>query len=197
MHTRISEDLDEALRRASEDLRVPVSNLVRNLLEDAFEVVESVTESIGDLVNDVVDEAQGFRERFSDDWREQAGEAVQGARERVRRARREARDRSREARTRAEASRESRPWSESRGPGTEPTPETPVSGEQEPGQAASRPEVPDFPGIVGWQPFVLNVGQTCEGCSRSLARGDQGYLGISATGRPGSTLCPQCAEALS
>lgn len=74
---------------------------------------------------------------------------------------------------------------------------TPVSGEQEPGQAASRPEVPDFPGIVGWQPFVLNVGQTCEGCSRSLARGDQGYLGISATGRPGSTLCPQCAEALS
>ena len=197
VHTRISEDLDEALRRAADDLRVPVSNLVRNLLEDAFDVVESVSVSIGDLVNDVVDEAQGLRNRFPDDWRDQAGEAVRDARERVRRARREARERTRDARARAEASRESRPSTESRAPQAEPADETATVGDAEPEPAATQREIPDFPGIVGWQPFMLNVAQTCAGCSRSLARGDQGYLGISASGRPGSTLCPQCAEALS
>ena len=43
LHTRISEDLAEDLRRVAEDLRVPVLNLVRNVLEEAFSVVETVT----------------------------------------------------------------------------------------------------------------------------------------------------------
>ncbi len=195
MHTRISDDLDEALRSAAEDLRVPVSNLVRNLLEDAFDVVESVTESIGELVNDVVSEAQGLRGQVADDWGERAGDAVRDARERVRRARREARERTRGARARAEASRESRP-TESPGE-SEPAAETQTTGQNEAEPSATQRELSDFPGIVGWQPFVLNVAQTCAGCSRSLARGERGYLGVSASGRPGSTLCPQCADALS
>ena len=197
MHTRISDDLDEALRKAAEDLRVPVSNLVRNLLEDAFDVVESVTGSIGDLVNDVVDEAQGLRGRFPREWRDQAGDAVRDARERVRHARREASDRTSHARARAEASRESPPWAGSRVEDEEPAAGSSVSGEAEPEQTPTQPEVADFPGIIGWQPFVLNIAQACAGCSRSLARGDQGYLGVSASGRPGTTLCPQCADALS
>jgi hypothetical protein len=64
LHTRISEPLAEDIRRMAEDLRVPVSNLVRNVLEEAFAVVETVTENFGDLIEDVVDEAERTRERI-------------------------------------------------------------------------------------------------------------------------------------
>ncbi|MEM7413235.1 MAG: hypothetical protein AAF430_23595 [Myxococcota bacterium] len=63
LHTRVSEALADDLRRAAEELRVPVSNLVRNVLEETFSVVESVTENMGDLFEDVVDEAEAARER--------------------------------------------------------------------------------------------------------------------------------------
>ena len=48
----------------AEDLRVPVSNLVRNVLEEAFSVVEAVTDNVGDLIEDVVDEAERTRGRI-------------------------------------------------------------------------------------------------------------------------------------
>ena len=63
LHTRISEDLAEDLRRVAEDLRVPVSNLVRNVLEEAFTVVETVTGNVGNLIEEVMDEAEAVRER--------------------------------------------------------------------------------------------------------------------------------------
>jgi hypothetical protein len=64
LHTRISEPLAEDIRRMAEDLRVPVSNLVRNVLEEAFAVVETVSENVGELIEDVVDEAERTRERI-------------------------------------------------------------------------------------------------------------------------------------
>lgn len=64
MHTRISDDLDEALQDAARRLRVPVSNLVRNVLEDVFDVVEAVTENVGEFVDDVVEEAQQIGRRW-------------------------------------------------------------------------------------------------------------------------------------
>jgi len=187
MHTRISRDLDEALRSAAEDLRVPVSNLVRNLLEDAFDVVETVTESIGSLVDDVVGEAQELKGRFRDDWQTPTREAVRQARERVREARGEARERFRQATQRADG---------------EPAPEADQGVEPPPSAGPDREELPDvelpeFPGIMGWQPFVLNTAQDCAGCGRSLTRGGRAYLGISATGRPASYLCGDCIDALS
>jgi hypothetical protein len=48
----------------AEDLRVPVSNLVRNVLEEAFSVVEAVTDNVGDLIEDVADEAERTRGRI-------------------------------------------------------------------------------------------------------------------------------------
>jgi hypothetical protein len=63
LHTRISQQLAEDISRMAEDLRVPVSNLVRNVLEEVFSVVETVTENVGDLVEDVMDEAERARER--------------------------------------------------------------------------------------------------------------------------------------
>jgi hypothetical protein len=65
LHTRVSEKLAEDIRKAADDLRVPVSNLVRNVLEDAFSVVEAVTGEVGDLIEDVVVEADRAREVFS------------------------------------------------------------------------------------------------------------------------------------
>ena len=64
LHTRISDQLDDSLRRAADEMRVPVSNLVRNVLEDVFTVVETVTENVGDLVSDIIDEADEVRERL-------------------------------------------------------------------------------------------------------------------------------------
>jgi hypothetical protein len=76
LHTRISEPLAEDIRRVAEDLRVPVSNLVRNVLEEAFAVVETVSENVGELIEDVVDEAERTRERirrYSDRGRRRSG----------------------------------------------------------------------------------------------------------------------------
>ncbi len=64
LHTRISEHLDDALRNAAGELRVPVSNLVRNVLEDVFDVVEAVTGNVEDLVEDLIEEAGHVREHF-------------------------------------------------------------------------------------------------------------------------------------
>jgi hypothetical protein len=64
LHTRISEPLAEDIRRMAEDLRVPVSNLVRNVLEEAFSVVEAVTDNVGDLIDDVAKEAERTRNRI-------------------------------------------------------------------------------------------------------------------------------------
>jgi len=75
LHTRISEDLDEALQDAARRLRVPVSNLVRNVLEDVFDVVEAVTENVGGFVEDVVEEAQHIGRRWEGRWRERTAEA--------------------------------------------------------------------------------------------------------------------------
>jgi hypothetical protein len=75
LHTRISEDLDEALQDAARRLRVPVSNLVRNVLEDVFDVVEAVTENVGGFVEDVVEEAQSLGRRWEGRWRDRTADA--------------------------------------------------------------------------------------------------------------------------
>jgi hypothetical protein len=44
LHTRISEDLEEALKREARRRRTPVSLLVRNVLESALDLVEDIVE---------------------------------------------------------------------------------------------------------------------------------------------------------
>jgi hypothetical protein len=63
LHTRISQQLAEDIGRMADDLRVPVSNLVRNVLEEVFSVVETVTDNVGELLEDVMEEAERARER--------------------------------------------------------------------------------------------------------------------------------------
>jgi len=84
IHTRVSDELADDIRRLAEDLRVPASNLVRNVLEEVFTVVETVSEDVGELFEDVIDEAEGARDRIR--WR------VKQRRDRARRRRAEEAD---------------------------------------------------------------------------------------------------------
>ena len=77
LHTRISEQLSEDIRQLADDLRLPVSNLVRNVLEEVFTVVENVSDDVGDFFEDVVEEADGIRERI----RKQQETACESSRE--------------------------------------------------------------------------------------------------------------------
>jgi hypothetical protein len=83
LHTRISEQLAEDIRAIADDLRVPVSNLVRNVLEEAFDAVERVTGDVSSLMDDVIEEAelasQRYR-RYRDRVRERARARAEEAR---------------------------------------------------------------------------------------------------------------------
>ena len=82
LHTRISEQLAEDIRAIADDLRVPVSNLVRNVLEEAFDAVERVSGDVSSLMDDVIEEAElasqryrRYRDRVRERARERAAEA--------------------------------------------------------------------------------------------------------------------------
>ncbi len=64
LHTRISEQLAEDIRQVADDLRVPVSNLVRNVLEAAFEAAERVSEDVGEILDDVLNQAERASDQF-------------------------------------------------------------------------------------------------------------------------------------
>jgi hypothetical protein len=69
LHTRISEQLSEDIRRVADDLRVPVSNVVRNVLEEAFGAVERVSEEVGELLDEVLGGAEEASEDLRDAYR--------------------------------------------------------------------------------------------------------------------------------
>ena len=126
LHTRVSEDLHEALNRAAEDLRVPVSNFVRNVLEDVTRMVDGVSESVGGAFGSWIKDA---------------------------RARRAAEEEVEEARPR-----------------------------------------PDFSDVTGWQPILVNRPGPCADCGTDLERGEEAYLGLSATGAAPKLLCRDCLD---
>ncbi len=65
LHTRVSDELSDDIRQLANDLRVPVSNLVRNVLEEVFSVVERVSGDVGEVLGDVLEEAEEARERMA------------------------------------------------------------------------------------------------------------------------------------
>ena len=168
LHTRASEPLDDAIREAAGELRVPVSNLVRNVLEDVFEVVENVTDNVGDIVDDVLGDVDRVRTRFSRDLRQ----------------RREAPGREQAEIERWEAEAEGRAAGQREGDPAKPEPETEI-------------ERAPFPEIVGWQPLILNGDQGCADCARELGSGDRGFAGLGESGLSGVYLCGACMDARS
>jgi hypothetical protein len=159
LHTRITEQLAGDIRALAEDLRVPVSNLVRNVLEEAFSVVEEVSGDVGTLLDDVFDEAEQVATRF-----------------------RHHRERLRETRAARAARAEE---------GAEPARPAPPP---RPAPAASEP--PTFPDVVAWQPVVLNAPRRCARTGRTLAPGDDAWVGLTERGPSGAFLSREGLEGL-
>ena len=159
LHTRISDRLAGDIRMVADELRVPVSNIVRNVLEDVFSVVEVVSDNVGDLVEEVVGEADRVAERLA------------------RRTRSAAREFD----------------AERRRDDTSHDPELEVDEPERGAPPPVRPDLPEFPDVLGWQPLVLNATQTCACCGRGLARGDRAFLGIGSSGPGTKVLCRYCA----
>lgn len=182
LHTRISEQLSDDIRRLAEDLRVPTSNLVRNVLEEVFTMVESVSEDVGGIFDNVLDEAESARDRV----RRQA--------ERTRRSRHRRRhrrgERSRDGGERFEEAVENELRSDEAREFSPPPnrPEESARAEAEP----ERRERPEFPDVLGWQPLVLNRDQSCASCGVDLPRGVSAFVGLGEQGLLRTTLCRAC-----
>jgi hypothetical protein len=211
LHTRISEQLADDIRRFAEDLRVPASNLVRNVLEEVFAIVDDVSDDVGDLFDDLIEEAEGVRERVrAQVGRRERRRSRAGAAARSRGHRRDVSDdadiedelRRDEARERAAAGgeRASDPappghatddGDADEAVGVDPT------GSVEESSAASevaRPRAAElFPDVLGWQPLVLNRDFECGRCGRALGAGESAFLGIGEGGLTQTALCGRCA----
>jgi hypothetical protein len=180
LHTRISEQLSDDIRRLAEDLRVPTSNLVRNVLEEVFTVVENVSDDVGEIFEEVLEEADAARDRIRRRHRHSS---------RHQRRRRSSEDKSwsdvAEAEIRDDEGRERPP---------EP-PEPPEAPSQSPPPPPEPPrERPEFPDVLGWQPLVLNQTQDCADCGRTLPRGSRAYVGATEQGLSRNTLCRHCLQ---
>jgi hypothetical protein len=179
LHTRVSEQLADDLRRAAEDLRVPVSNIVRNVLEEAFGAVERVSDEVGEFLEEVLGDTEGARAD------------LRRLRRRVKHLARRQRRRFRHAAWRegegadAFAERGSPPRAEAR--------ERVVTEEREVPPAAPAPGArAAFPEVLGWQPLLLNAPAPCAGCARSLAAGERVFVGATERGLSRVFLCEAC-----
>lgn len=217
LHTRISEQLSEDIRRFAEDLRVPASNLVRNVLEEVFVVVDGVSEDVGELLDDLFTEAEGVRDRVRDQtraqWRRRASSRSSGVRDDSGNAgdAGDAGDAGRagdvdEADVEAELRRDEAFEDTSRNPSkrdaTAGAAENTDAGSstfesEAPNAHATSPKVlfPDvlFPDVLGWQPLVLNRDLDCGRCQRSLRAGESAFLGLASSGLTEIALCGRCA----
>jgi predicted DNA-binding protein len=63
LHTRVPEVLETELKRLSEALRLPVSNIVRAAIEDVLEAAQTVTRTAGEEVQDMADRFTVLRRR--------------------------------------------------------------------------------------------------------------------------------------
>jgi hypothetical protein len=166
LHTRITEQLAGDIRALAEDLRVPVSNLVRNVLEEAFSVVEEVSGDVGTLLDDVFDEAEQVATRF-----------------------RHHRERLRE--TRAARAARAEEAAEPRTDRPEPAPRSAPQRPEPPAAGA-----PSFPDVVAWQPVVLNAPRRCARTGRPLAAGDDAWVGLTERGPSGVFVSREGLDAL-
>ena len=178
LHTRISEQLSQDIRRFAEDLRVPASNLVRNVLEEVFTMVDSVTDDVGGLFDDLLEEAEAVRDRVRNQMDPSQRRRGGGFASEVDVEDELQRDEAAEAR-RADSSPR-RP---------------PDQAAHEAGSGSSEELRPAdlFPDVLGWQPLVLNRDFECGCCRRNLHPGESAFLGIASQGLTEVALCGRCA----
>jgi len=64
LHTRVPAVLEAELKRFAQNLRVPVSNLVRTILEDALEVADAAGDRVEERLRKAATQLQSERERL-------------------------------------------------------------------------------------------------------------------------------------
>jgi hypothetical protein len=64
LHTRVPAVLERELKRFAENLRVPVSNLVRTILEDALSVADAATENVEERLKKAAHQLELEREKL-------------------------------------------------------------------------------------------------------------------------------------
>lgn len=64
LHTRVPAVLERELKRFADNLRVPVSNLVRTILEDAVSVADAATENVEERLKRAAKHLEKERERL-------------------------------------------------------------------------------------------------------------------------------------
>jgi hypothetical protein len=64
LHTRVPAVLERELKRFAENLRIPVSNLVRTILEDALQVADAATESVEERLKRAAKHLEREREKL-------------------------------------------------------------------------------------------------------------------------------------
>lgn len=163
---RIARELADELRRAAEELRIPVANLVRGVVDEALDAAERVTDDLGGLVEDLVGQAdrarRGLEARgFGRGWR------------RHRRSGDGHRARGDERRSE---------------PAGDAPAETAAAGPMQ----APPPKAAD---VLGWVAVTLARDASCTTCWRALPRGAAAHLGVGAGGAAaGPIVCPECRE---
>ncbi len=64
IHTRVPAVLDRELKRFAQNLRIPVSNLIRTILEDAVSVADAATENVEQRLKKAASHLEQERERL-------------------------------------------------------------------------------------------------------------------------------------
>lgn len=64
LHTRVPAVLEKELKRFADNLRVPVSNLVRTILEDALQVADAASEGVETRLKQAAKQLEVERERL-------------------------------------------------------------------------------------------------------------------------------------
>src|SRR6476646_6490719 len=64
LHTRVPAVLEAELKRFADNLRIPVSNLVRTILEDALNVADAATENVEARLISAAKQLEHERERL-------------------------------------------------------------------------------------------------------------------------------------
>jgi hypothetical protein len=64
LHTRVPAVLERELKRFADNLRVPVSNLVRTILEDALSVADAATENVEGRLRSAAERLEREREKL-------------------------------------------------------------------------------------------------------------------------------------
>jgi hypothetical protein len=176
LHTRVPAVLEEELKAAAKNLRIPVSNLVRTILEDAV----AATLAVGKVAEDELIGAAQRIHKERDRWGHAAKAAGTSA---ARRAEAEV-----EADT--EGADEASADLVTSGGADEGTVESDAAPSEPDDTQESKPA--PLAGVLGFQPFVLAIETRCGNCDQRLMPGADAFLGIHSEPGVRVIVGPEC-----